>query len=216
MKHLKRYAVPKNWPVPRKGTTFVVKPKSNLETGLPILVVLRDVLKVAKDRREVKKALNSKNVLLNGKVSKDERNSVGLFDVITIVPSKKNYKLTLSQNGKFSVEEIPEKDSGFKVSKIIGKKILKGKKVQLNLFDGRNFMYNKECKVNDSIVTDLKSKKVQKYIPLKEKAKVIVFAGKHAGKEGEIESIDEKNKITTVNSGSDKINVLTKQLMVTE
>ncbi len=217
MKHLKREAVPKNWPVPRKGTTFVVKPNSNLETGLPVLVVFRDILEIANNRKEVKKALNAKNILINGRVPKSEKNSVNLGDIITVVPSKKNYKLSLKENGKFAVEEISEKDSGKKVSKIVGKKVLRGRKVQINLSDGRNSLYDKNCKTNDSVVIDLKSKKIDKILPLKEKSNVIVFAGKHAGKKGQIESLNLEKKMASVKSESgDKINVLIKQLMVIE
>ena len=217
MKHLKREAVPKNWPIKRKGTTFVVKPNSNIETGLPILVILRDVLKIAQNRKEVKKAINSNDVLLNGKPIKKDKNSATLFDVLTIVPAKKNYKLILKENGKFDLEEISEKDSEKKISKIIGKKILKGKKVQLNLLDGRNVLYDKEAKTNDSVVGNLKSKKIEKILPLQEKAKVFVFAGKHSGKKGEIEKLKLERKMASVKISKDeKINVLIKQIVVVE
>jgi ribosomal protein S4E len=36
-RHLKRQKAPKNWPIPRKGTAFVVK---NNSKGLPILVAV--------------------------------------------------------------------------------------------------------------------------------------------------------------------------------
>ncbi len=216
MKHLKRYAVPKSWPVPRKGTTFVVRPKSNIEKGLPILIVLRDVLKIAQNRKEAKKAINSKDVLLNGKIIKDEKNPAVLFDVITIVPANKNYKISLKENGKFGVEEISEKDSGKKVAKIIDKKILKGKKVQINLNDGRNFISDIKCNIGDSLLIDLKNRKIEKCISLKEKAKVLVFAGKHTGKIGEIEKLKLERKMASVNTSQEKINVLIKQFMVVE
>jgi len=216
MKHLRREAVPKNWPVPRKGTTFVVRPTGNLETGLPVLIVLRDVLKVAKTNREVKKAINSKNILVNGRVPKNEKVPMSLLDVLTIVPAKKNYKLTLKTNGKFDVEEISEKDSGKKASKIVGKKVLRGKKIQLNLLDGRNVLYDKPVKVNDSVVIDFAGKKIEKILPLKDGAEVLVFAGKHAGKKGSIEGLDFEKKMASVDSEEGKINVLIKQLMVVE
>jgi small subunit ribosomal protein S4e len=216
MKHLKRHKVPKNWPVPRKGTTFVVRPNANLEGGLPILIVLRDVLEIAETKREVKKAINSKKILINGKIPKSERNSVSLFDTIRIVPSNKNYKISLKNNGKFDVEEISEKESGKKISKIMDKKMLPGKKIQLNLSDGRNILYEKESKTNDSVIIDLASKKIEKILPLKEKSKVIVFAGKHAGKKGEIEKLDLKKKMALINTDQDGINVLIKQIMVIE
>jgi small subunit ribosomal protein S4e len=216
MNHLKRQAVPKSWPVPRKGTTFVVKPKSDIESGLPILIILRDILKIAKTKKEVKKAINAKNILVNGRVPKEEKNSMNLFDILTIVPSKKNYKLTLKESGKFDIEEISEKDAGKKISKITGKTVLKGRKNQLNLGDGRNILYDKECKTNDSVLIDFKSKKIEKVIPMKEKASVLVFAGKHTGKEGQIEKLKLERQMASVKTDSGKINVLIKQMVVVE
>lgn len=216
MSHLKRQKTPKNWPIPRKGTTFVVKPLSDLKTGIPILIILREMLKIANTRKEVKKAIYEKKILLNGKIVKDEKQPAMLYDVLTIVPAKKNYSLGLKENGKFKVEEVSEKDVGKKIAKIVGKKILKGKKIQLNLSDGRNFLTDVKCKVNDSVLIDLKNKKIEKCLSLKEKTKVIVFAGKHTGKKGEIIKLKPERKMASVKVGSDKINILIKQLMGVE
>jgi small subunit ribosomal protein S4e len=216
MRHLKRHAVPKSWPVTRKGTKFVVKANSNPEKGLPILVLLRDLLKVAQNRKEVKKALIDKNILINGKYAEDEKNTIVLFDIITLIPSKKNYRLDINEKGKFTLEEISEKDSWKKVSKVIGKKVLKNKKSQINLIDGRNFISDIKCSLGDSVLVNFKDKKIEKCIPLNEKARVIVFAGKHSGKKGEIESINKEQKMASIISEDKKINTLLKQLMVIE
>ena len=56
--HLKRQEVPKSWPVYRKGTKYVVKPGSALETGVPLLLVLRDMLHIAQNRKEAKRAIS--------------------------------------------------------------------------------------------------------------------------------------------------------------
>jgi ribosomal protein S4E len=93
--------------------------------------------------------------------------------------------------------------------------MLKGKKVQLNLSDGRNFLSNTKCKVNDSVLINLKNKKIEKCIPLAEDSEAIVFAGKHSGEKGKIEKINKERKIAEINTGKEKINVLIKQFMVT-
>lgn len=214
MTHLKRHAIPKSWPMQRKGTAFVVKPNSGLSDSLPVLIILRDLLKVAQNRKEAKKMIHLKNILLNGREIRDEKEGVVLFDIITLVPSKKNYKLTVLKNEKLNVEEIKENEAGLKIAKIVNKKILKGKKTQLNLSDGRNFISNIKCKVNDSVLINLKGKKIEKCLPLEEKSEVIVFAGKHSGEKGKIENINNERKIAEINNGKDKINVLIKQLIV--
>lgn len=211
--HMKRQQVPKNWPIPRKGSAFVVKPVSG---EIPILVILRDVLKIAQNRKEVKKAIHMRNLLVNGKIVRDDKSGISLFDVLTIVPSKKSYKIDLKQNGKFSVEEIEEKDAGKKIAKVVNKKTLKGKKIQLNLNDGNNFLSDVKCNTNDSVVIDFKTKKITKCLALKEKANVIVIAGKHAGKKGTIEKLKLERKMSSIKFGEDKINVLIKQIMVVE
>jgi small subunit ribosomal protein S4e len=214
--HLKRQKIPKNWPIPRKGTKYVVRPNYNIKEGVPILIILRDILKLAQNRKEVKKVIHLKHILLNNKVVIDEKNNALLFDTITIIPSKKYYRIELSEKGKFYVKEIKETETNKKISKIIDKKILKGKKTQLNLSDGRNFISDIKCNVRDSVLLNFKSKKIEKCLPLKEKAKVIVFGGKHSGKKGIIKKINTERKIVELNIDKETINVLIKQLMVIE
>jgi len=212
--HLKRQKVPKNWPIERKGTAYIVRPNANLSNGVPILVALRDILKLAQNRKEVKKIIHSKNILLNGFPVRDEKNSFSVFDTLTIVPSNESYRLSLSEKGKFKIEKIKAGEESHKIAKIINKKILKGKKTQLNLSDGRNFLSDIKCNVNDSVLIDLKKRKIEKCFPLKEKEDVLVFAGKHAGTKANINKIDKERKMVELASGNKKINVLIKHLMV--
>lgn len=213
MSHLKRHAVPKSWPIRRKGTAFVVGSNLGSSDSLPVLIILRDVLKVAQNRKEAKKMIHMKSVLLNGKQIRDEKDGVLLFDVITLVPSKKNYRLTMLKNEKFGMEEIKESEADTKIAKIINKKVLKGKKIQLNLSDGRNFLSSIKCRVNDSVLINLKGKKIEKCLPLEEKSEVIVFAGKHSGQKGKITEIKSEGKIVEITNKEGKINALIKQVM---
>ena len=211
MSHMKRHEVPKNWPIPRKGTAFVVKPLSG---KVPVLIVLRNFLKIAQNRKEVKRAIHLKEILVNNKPVVDEKKGLELLDTITIVPAKKSYRLELSGKGKFEINEIKESEANNKIAKIVDKKTIKGKKTQLNLSDGMNFLSEVKCKVNDSVLINFKEKKIEKCLPMNEKAKVIVFAGKHAGKKGTIDKIKEERKMAKLNSDGKEINVLIKQLMV--
>ena len=212
--HLKRQKAPKSWPIPRKGTSYVVRPTHDLNNGIPVLIVLRDMLKLTQNKKETKKAIHAGLVLLNNKKIKDERNSISLFDVLSIVPSKEYYRLVLTTKGKFGLEKIDEKEKEHKIIKIINKKTLKGKKTQLNLSDGRNFLSDLKCKTNDSILLNLKENKIEKCLPFNEKAEAIIFGGKHSGKNGKINKIDLKNKIVELTYGKEKLHVLIKHLMV--
>lgn len=214
--HLKRQKIPKSWPIQRKGTKYVVRPNFKIKDGVPVLVSLRDMLKLAKNRKEVKRIIHLKQVLLNDRVIKDEKNVLTLFDKINIVPSKEYYKLNLSKYRKFYFEEIKEPEAHHKISKIINKKVLKGKKIQLNLSDGRNYLSDLKCNTNDSVVIDFKDNKINKCLPLKEKAKVVVFAGKHSGSRGEVIKINLEEKMVELDVDNKRINALIKQIMVTE
>jgi len=214
--HLKRQEVPKSWPIYRKGTKYVVKPKAALEQGVPLLLVLRDMLHIVRNRKEAKKAVSSKQILVNNRIPKDEKKIIFLFDTISIIPLNKNYRLDLSEKGKFILKEINEKELNKKIVKVVDKKVLKGKKIQLNLSDGRNLLSDINCKTNDSLLINFKEKKAEKCIPLKQGMNAIVFSGKHAGKRGKIRDIDLQKKIIGLEVGDKIINVLIKQMMVTE
>ncbi len=203
--HLKRQKVNTAWPIPRKGTKYVVVTSHEKNNGIPILIILRDILKLAKNRKEVKKILNQKTVSLNGKaVHKDNQVAVP-FDIITI--RKKKYELVFSEKGKFTVKETEKTE---KTIKVTGKKILKNKKTQLNLLYGKNIISDEKVKVGNSVV--IKENKITKVIPIEIGKSAVVLSGKHIGKEGEIKKIE--GKIAVLHSKGENINVPIKNMMV--
>ena len=214
--HLKRQKVPKSWPIKRKGTKYIVRPNSDINKGIPILIILRDLMKVAQNRREVKIAIHQKNLLLNNKKIKDDKSSAALFDVLSLVPSKKSYRIVLSDKGKFNVQEIKENEKNQKISKVINKKTLKKKRTQLNLSDGKNFITDIKCNVGDSVVIDFEKNNVNKVLPLKENSNVIIFAGNHVSEKGIINKIDKKMKMVELQLEDKIVNILIKQIMVVE
>ena len=213
--HLKRQKVPKTWPIPRKGNVYVVRPNSKINSGIPILIILRDMLKIAQNKKEVKRAIHLREILVNGRKITDEKHAVSLFDTVTITPMKKNYRIELNENKKFSLKEINESENSKKISKVLDKKILKGKKTQINFSDGNNLISDVKCDINDSVIVNTKEKKAEKCLPLKESANVLVFEGKHAGEIGTIEKINIEHKMVEINSRGKKVNVLIKQIIVT-
>jgi len=214
--HLKRQEAPRRWPIPRKGSVYIVRSNSNLSNGIPVLIVLRDMLKIAQNRKEVKRAVHLRQILVNEKPVTDDKKAVSLFDIITIVPTKKHYIIELSKNRKFEARETEGGKSGKKVAKIVSKKILKQKKIQLNLNDGSNILSDKDYKINDSVVINFKDKKIDKHLSLKDGANVVVFDGKHAGETGKIEKMNSENKMAEIEVGGKKVSVLIKQIMAIE
>jgi len=98
-----------------------------------LIVVMRDVLKVVRNNKELKKAIGEKKIKINGKEVREVKYPVGLFDVIAV--GKDNYRASL-KGKKMGFEEISDSEAGKKVAKIIGKKVLGKNKIQFNLMDG--------------------------------------------------------------------------------
>jgi small subunit ribosomal protein S4e len=192
MAHIKKTQMPKSWPVPRKGRgkRFVAVPSHATSKGISLLFLLRDVLKIAKTRKEVRRMTLGGMVKVNNKVRKDEDFPVQVFDVLNLDKAKLNYKLEIV-NKKFKLVEVSAKEADSKIVKIIGKKVLGAKSIQMNLDDGQNFLTGEKFSVGDSVLLNTKEDKIVKILPLKEGAKVEVVLGKHAGEKGELVGFEE-------------------------
>jgi len=73
-----------------------------------------------------------------------------------------------------------------------------------------------KCNVNDSVLINHKEKKIEKCFRLREKAKVIVFAGKHSGNSGIIKKMDPKKKLVKLDINKKIVSTLINQFMVIE
>ncbi|MEM4719657.1 MAG: S4 domain-containing protein [Candidatus Pacearchaeota archaeon] len=219
--HTKRLAIPKRWPLPKKKYKFIVVPRAGKqkENSLALAVIIRDLIKGANTFNEAKKIIRGGFVEVNGKLVRDEKFPVSIFDRIFIKELNKYFLFYIREKGFLSIKEIDRERYERKICKIIGKKFLKGKKVQLNFSDGFNLLVedkNKisEFKINDSIVLRLKDKKIEKILPLKKNATVFIMKGKNAGEIGRVFEI-EKNK-AMVEIGKIKREIHVKNLFVIE
>lgn len=197
--HLKRLNAPKSWPIlQRKGIKFIAKPLAgphNLIHSMPISVILKDILGCANTTREVKKILHDKKVLINNSARKDHRFPVGFMDVISIPGSNEYYRFLYNEKGKFFLKKISKEDSLLKFSKIKNKTILKGKKIQLNLYDGTNLLVPKDgYGVGDTLV--LEQNKIKKSLKLEKGALIFLIGGKYLGKTGILENIYKTSPLT--------------------
>jgi small subunit ribosomal protein S4e len=194
MTHIKKTKMPKTWPVPRKGRgrRFVAVPSHSTGKGISLLFLLRDVLGLAKTRKEVRHMTFNGMVKINNKVRKDENFPVNVLDVLNLSAGKENryYRLEIV-NKKFRLVVIDAKEADSKIVKIVGKKILSGGKVQMNLRDGQNFLTKLKFNVGDSVVLDTKNDKIVNILGLKKGAKVEIILGKHAGEKGELVGFEE-------------------------
>ena len=149
--------------------------------GISLLFILRDILKIARTRKEAKYMTLNGLVKVNEVQRRNENFPVQVFDVVNLEAAKKNYRLEIV-NRKYSLKEISNKEAETKIIKIEGKKILKNKKTQMNLADGQNIITKEKFNVGDSIIFNNKKKTIEKVLPLKKGVTIEVISGKHAGK----------------------------------
>jgi small subunit ribosomal protein S4e len=206
--HLKRSKADKKWPIPRKGTKFVVANIGNPERSIPLLVALRDMLKIGQNRKEVESILNKGEIVVNGKIRRDEKFSMQIYDILKIKSSGKIFMLAINKHQRFDLVEV-KKDE--KISKIIGKKKLKGNKTQISLIGGENFIVKENLKIGDSAVINFAKKSIDKVIPLKQGSEVGIICGSYIGQTGKITEI--KDKVAEVSIKDKKLNIELKNLI---
>lgn len=208
--HIKRLTIPNTWKgVGKKENKYIIKTAPGphpIEMSMPLGVIFKQ-LGIAKTTKECKYILHNKTVQVDGRRIKDDHFPVGLYDVISLVDSKKHYRMMLDNKGKLEIVDAG-KSANTKTCRIRGKKVLAKGKVQLNLSDGRNVLVDKdEYKVGDSVVLEIPSQKITKKLDLALKANVILTGGKHRGDYGQVASI-EGQSLTYKNKDGKEIKTL--------
>jgi len=213
--YTKRNSMPKFWPIARKGTKYLAVASHNNSEALPLIIFLRDILKIVDNKKEAKKIINEKQIRINGKEIRDTNYPICLFDVITFSNSEKSYRATLSKTKKMIFEEISGKDSENKTYKVMNKKIIDGKTTQLNLMNGKNIISKEKVNTGDSIVLNFKENKIIKIIPMEKGKEAFVTNGKHAGYKGKIEEIILRGgkTLAKISVDGERINVWVKNVI---
>ncbi len=184
--HQKRLSAPKTIKVPRKIAKWIVKtsPGPHNKNAVPLLVVVRDLLKLADNAREARRIIASGEILVDGRVRKDYKFPVGLFDVISIPKLNKTYRMLFDEKGRYIPKEV--EDGNLKLYKIKNKTVVRGGKIQLNLFDGTNILADNSYKTKDSILLKIPEKEIVDHLKFEEGALVMIVGGTHAGEIGHI------------------------------
>ncbi|TKX78451.1 30S ribosomal protein S4e [Halorubrum sp. SD626R] len=205
-RHQKRLAVPNSWPVERKTDTFTVKADAGPhgEAGVPLVVLLRDVLGYVDSTKEARYALNNDSVLVNGDAISDEQRPIGMFDILAFPERGEYFRVFPDEGGRLALTPVDEEAAGSRLGKITNKTVVPGGDVQLTLHDGTNVRVDvgTEYDTKDSIVVDNESKEIVAHFEYEEGALVTAVAGQHAGRIGEVDEID-----VTLGSGSNTVTV---------
>jgi small subunit ribosomal protein S4e len=202
--HQKRLSVPNSWPVERKTATWTVAAGAGPhgEAGVPLLIVLRDVLGYVDSRKEANYALNEAGVLVNGDAVSDVERPIGMFDILAFPERDEQYRVFPDEGGRLSLTPIDADAAGSRLGKIVRKTQVTGGDIQLTLHDGANVRVDADAEYDtgDSLVVDNDTKDIVAHFEYEEGALVTAVAGSHAGEIGRIESID-----VTPGSGSNAV-----------
>ncbi|PSP79831.1 30S ribosomal protein S4e [Halobacteriales archaeon QS_4_69_225] len=191
--HQKRLSVPNSWPVERKEETYTMKAGAGPhgEDGVPLLIVLRDVLGYADSKKEARYALDRDSVLVNGTPAADERRPIGMFDILAFREREEYYRVFPDEGGRLSLTAVDADAAGSKLGKIVDKRQIPGGDTQLTLHDGRTLLVEDDTSYssNDSIVVSNSDEEVVAQFTYEEGALVTAVRGAHAGRIGRIEEI---------------------------
>jgi len=193
--HIKRKTMPKFWPVPKTGSKYLAVPSHEQRNAMPLILIMRDVLKMVKNKKELKKALNEKKIEVNGKIVREINYPVALLDSVSLPESKKFYRVVL-ENKRLALEPIKKEEATVRIFKIIGKKMLSKNKIQLNLNLGRNILSSEKADVGDFVMFDMAKNRIIRTIPLAKNTGVVIVSGKHIGKKGKISEITKEGENT--------------------
>ncbi|MDD3110961.1 MAG: 30S ribosomal protein S4e [Methanofollis liminatans] len=192
--HLKRLTAPVSWHIAKKEEKFVTKTSPGPHSGaaMPVAVWLRDKMGLAGNMKEVKRILNQRQVILNGKPVTDPKLGLGIFDIISIPKIGKHYRVLTDKKGRMVTIEIDAEAAKTRLCKIRNKSIVRGGKVQLNLLYGANLLADNTYHPKDSIVVTLEGENrfaIVDHFPFAIGNMAMVIGGKHSGKVGRISEI---------------------------
>lgn len=183
-------AAPELMKLARKGRsryTFAPSPGPHAaDKCMTLGFVLRDILGVAANAREVRELMNSRMVKVDGIVRRDPGFPLGTMDILTvgndswrILPGRRGYYLQL----------LGREESSTKLLQVTGKTFVKGR-LQLNFHDGRNMLVENDVyKTGDVVVFDVAEKKLKGHVQFKRGALGLVTDGKLRGTAGRVEDI---------------------------
>ena len=195
-RHQKRRSVPRAWPVARKTHTYTVKAGAGPhgEDGVPLLILLRDVLGYVDTAREAGFAIDADTILVNGEPVSDYRRPIGMFDILGVRERDEYYRTFPDEGGRLTLTPIPEEAADGKLSKISDKRQVRGGDTQLSLHDGQNIRVAAEgtdvYAPGDSIVIGFEQGDILAHFPFEEGAYVTAVDGQHAGRIGVLEAIE--------------------------
>lgn len=196
-KHQKRLSAPRHWMLSKVGGIWATKPcqgPHKLRESLPLLVLLRNKLKLALTGREAKMIVKEKtgNIAVDGRPRTNPKYPVGFMDVITLLRTNSSYRLLYDVKGRFKLLKISKDEAQYKLCKVLARKMGDKGIPHIITNDGRTIRFpNPEIKENDTIKLNLNSGEIVKSFKYKVGNKVMIVGGNNIGRIGTIDHIEK-------------------------
>jgi len=202
-KHLKRLNAPKHWMLDKMGGAWAPRPSTGphkLRECLPVIIILRNRLKLALNRREVMMICKQKKVQVDGKVRSDPCFPAGFMDVVTLGDAAKafdpkastdRFRLMYDVKGRFTLLSLTAEEAKMKLCKVTRAQLTQKKIPYVVTHDGRTIRYaNPDIKVGDTVVIDIKTGKITETLKREIGTLVTVTKGRNCGRVGELLNIE--------------------------
>ncbi len=196
---LKRGAAPRTWTIPRKGTKWVKRPGPGphpQHQSVPLQIVLRDVLGIARTTREALILAREGHVQVDHRVVKDLDRGLGLMDTLSLsAPLDAHYRMVKNRRGKLVLVKIPSPEAGLKLGQVRFKHTVPSGRVEVTLHDGRNLLVapSTPYRVGDTVKIEVPTQKVVDHYKLAPGALAFVSGGSHVGELARVDRIEVRN-----------------------
>jgi small subunit ribosomal protein S4e len=189
----KRADAPRFWKISKKDKRFVVRTEPGphgKDQSYPLLVLMRDILSIAKNSREAMTVLNSGKIMVDGRIIRSPRFPVGLMDVVDLPSINRSFRL-IPRRGGIEPVEITDKEKNLKMCIVKSKKTLRSAKTACGLHDGRVIYPAAEVDVRpgDSLVLRLPEQELQASYRLSNGSLALLVRGERSGEVITVEDV---------------------------
>jgi len=192
--HLKRINAPKHWMLTKLTGIFAPRPSGGphkLRECIPLVLLLRNRMKVALTRREAIIIVTRRLIKVDGKIRRDPRYPLGFQDVLTIEKTGESFRLLFDPKGRFLLHKLSAEEATFKLAKVR----------QITKFLGRTMCYTEcgrsirfphpELEAGDTIQLSLPEGRIQKFIKFSVGNLCTTTGGRNRGRIGVITSVEK-------------------------
>jgi len=131
-------------------------------------------------------------IKVDGRIRRDPRFPLGTMDVVSIDKTNENFRILLDTKGRFTPHRIDQKEAGFKLCKVVQKRIGKAKVPHIVTSDGRTIRYpHPDVQINDSVKFDFATRGIAGIIKFQNNAIVMITGGNNIGRIGHLQSLEK-------------------------